>query len=161
MSLADQIDADLKDAMRAGDERAKTVLRLVRAAIKNAQVPQWDAERAQAVAVNGPLDDGAVLRIIAKEVKEHHDSLAEFKKADRSDLASVAEAELAVLAKYLPPQLSRDEIAEAARKIMTDTGAKGPADKNKVMPAMMTQLSGKADGRLINEVVSELLAAAG
>lgn len=161
MSLAEQIDADLKDAMRAGDERTKTVLRLVRAAIKNAQVPQWDTEKGQAVAPNGPIDDDGVLRIIAKEVKEHQDSLLEFRKAGRAELAATAEAELAILAKYLPAQLSRDEIAAVARQVMADTGAQGPADKNKVMPAMMAQLRGKADGRLINEVVTELLASAG
>ncbi len=161
MSLADQIDADLKDAMRAGDDRTKTVLRLVRAAIKNAQVPQWDAEKGQAVAQGGPTDDDGVLRIIAREVKEHQDSLGEFRKAGRTDLAAVAEAELAILTKYLPAQLSRDEIAATAATVIAETGAKGPADKNKVMPAMMAQLRGKADGRLINEVVTELLAAAG
>lgn len=161
MSLADRIDADLKDAMRAGDDRTKTVLRLVRAAIKNAQVPQWDTEKGQAVAPAGPMDDDGVLRIIAKEVKEHQDSLAEFRKAGRIELAATAEAELAILAKYLPAQLGRDDIVAVARRVMAETGAAGPADKNKVMPAMMAQLRGKADGRLINEVVTELLASAG
>jgi len=147
--------------MRAGDERTKTVLRLIRAAIKNAQVPQWDTEKGQAVAPSGPMDDEGVLRIIAKEVKEHQDSLNEFRKAGRAELAATAEAELMILAKYLPAQLSREEVAAAARKVLAETGAKGPADKAKVMPAMMAQLRGKADGRLINEVVTELLAAAG
>lgn len=158
--LLDQIDADLKAAMRAGDERAKTVLRLVRAAIKNAAVPQWDTERGQAMAA-APIDDEAVLRIIAKEVKEHQDSLEEFRKANRHDLAAVAEEELAVLRRYLPPQLTREEIADEARTVIAETGARGLGDKGKVMPVMMARLRGRADGRLINDVVSELLAAAG
>ena len=152
MSLAEQLDADLKAAMRAGDERAKTVLRLIRTDIKNAET---------AKGAKGPLDDGGILTVIGKEVREHQESLTEFRKAGRSDLADVAEAELTILMKYMPPQMSRDEITAVAQAVIADVGAKGPADKNKVMPAIMGQLKGKADGREINDVVSSLLAALG
>jgi hypothetical protein len=144
------MDIDLKNAMRAGDERTKTVLRLVRAGVKNAEV-----------AKRGPLDEAGVLAVIAKEMREHQESLTEFRKANRADLAEVAEAELAILARYMPPQMSRDEIIIAAKAVIAQVGAAGPADKGKVMGVITAQLRGKADGRLINEVVSELLASAG
>jgi len=149
VSLAEQLDNDLKAALRSGDERTKSMLRLVRAGVKNAEVAK------------GPgtvLDDAGILNVIAKEIREHKDSLAEFLKANRNDLAEVAVAELVILQRYMPVQLSRDEIEVAAKAIIASVGATGLGDKNKVMPVIMTQLRGKADGRDINEVVSALLA---
>lgn len=148
--LKEKLDEDLKAALRSRNERRLSVLRLVRAGIKNAEVAQ-----------GGPLDDGGVLGVISKEVREHQESLAEFKKAGRADLVTKEETELAVLLEYLPQQLSREEIAAAAREVIAQVGAHGPADKGKVMPALIAQLRGKADGREINAVVTELLAGSG
>ena len=145
--LADRIGDDLKQAMRSRDDRRRSVLRLIRAGIKYAEV-----------AKRGPIDEAGVLNVIAREVREHRDSLAEFQKANRTDLVSQTETELDILLAYLPQQLSAQEIAVAAREVIAQVGAQGPADKAKVMPVLMTQLRGKANGREINAVVTDLLA---
>lgn len=150
MTLLDRINNDLREAMRARDERKLSALRLVRAAVKNAEVAKGSA-----------LDEAGVLSVLSKEVKERKDSLAEYQKANRADLIQKEETELAILIAYLPPQLSREEIVAAARAVIEQVGAKGPADKGKVMPVLMGQLRGKADGAEINAVVTELLSAPG
>ncbi|MSQ27275.1 MAG: GatB/YqeY domain-containing protein [Dehalococcoidia bacterium] len=145
--LAEKLDQDLKDALRAGDEVRKSVLRLLRAGIRN-------VEKTKGVAI----DDAGVLVVLGKEAKEHRDSLEEFTKAKRQDLIDRTQLELDILLAYLPQQLSKEEITAAVREIMTQTGATGAADKGKLMGAVMAQLRGKAEGRDINEVVSGLLA---
>ncbi|HUW46020.1 MAG TPA: GatB/YqeY domain-containing protein, partial [Dehalococcoidia bacterium] len=97
--------------------------------------------------------------VITKEVKRRRESIEAFKKGNRSDLVAQEEAELAVLMSYLPEQMSRAEIMAAARQVVDAVGAKGPSDKGKVMSQLMPQLKGKADGKEVSEIVSELLAA--
>ena len=138
--------ADLAEAMKKGDRTRRSVIRLVRAGVVNAEIAQ-----------QRPLDDGEVLRVIQKEVREHRDSISEFKKANRLDLVAKVEAELAVLLEYLPQQMSWEEIEAAARQVIEEVGARGPRDKGKVMPKLVAQLRGRAEGREINTVVSELL----
>jgi hypothetical protein len=138
--------ADLAEAMKKGDQTRRSVIRLVRAGIKNAEIAQ-----------QRPLDEGEVLRIIQKEAQEHRDSIEEFKKGNRLDLVAKEEAELAVLLEYLPQQISREEIEAAARRVIEEVGARGPRDKGKVMPQLMAQLRGRAEGREINAVVTGLL----
>lgn len=140
----------MKAAMRARDETKLSVIRMVRAAVKNAEI----AARGSA------LDDAGVIAVIQKDVKEHRDSIAEFQKGNRQDLVAKSELELAILVTYLPQQLSREEVAAAVREVIAQTGAQGLTDKGKVMPVVMGQLRGKADGRDINEVVTELLSGA-
>ena len=145
--LKETLDEDLKAAMRAGDRSRVSIIRLVRAGIKNAEV-----------AKGGSLDEAGVIRVITREIREHRDSLAEFKKANRTDLTTKNEEELEILLGYLPQQMSREEIVNAAQAVIAQVGARGTADKGKVMPVLMAQLRGKADGRDVNEVVSDLLA---
>ena len=147
MALKDRLAEDLKEAMRGRDEPRKTAIRLVIAAIKNAEVAQGSA-----------LDDAGVLKVVSKEVRRHRESIEGFQKGGRQDLVEAEEAELAILQSYLPPAMSREEIVEAAHRVIADTGARGPADKGKVMPVLISQLAGRAEGREINEVVTELLA---
>ena len=145
--LKEKLDQDLKAAMRAGDRSRVSIIRLVRAGIKYAEV-----------AKGATLDESGVISVIMKEIREHRDSLAEFKKANRTDLTKKNEEELEILLEYLPQQMSREEIAAAAQEVIAQIGARGTADKGKVMPVLMAQLRGKADGRDVNEVVSDLLA---
>lgn len=145
--LKEKLDEDLKAAMRAGDRSRVSIIRLVRAGIKYAEV-----------AKGATLDESGVISVITKEIREHRDSLAEFKKANRTDLTKKNEEELEILLEYLPQQMSREEIAAAAQAVIAQIGARGAADKGKVMPVLMAQLRGKADGRDVNEAVSELLA---
>jgi len=147
MPLKEQLANDLKDALRAGDESRKTAIRMATAAIKNAEV-----------AAMKQLDDAEVLQVIAKQVKQRRESIEEFGKAGRQDLVDKEQAEMDVLQAYMPPSISREEIAAEARKIIAEVGAAGPQDKGKVMQKLMPAMAGRAEGRDINEVVAELLA---
>jgi uncharacterized protein YqeY len=159
LTLKQRLDADLRDAMRAGDETRKGTLRLLLTAVRNAEIPP---EKSDALA-DGPqrveLNDEAVSQIIQRQVKQRQDSIEAYNKANRKDLAAIEEAEFAILRAYLPAQMSRDEVEAAARAAIVRAGARGPADKGKVMGPLMAELRGKADGSMINAVVTELLAA--
>ncbi len=144
--LQEKLMADLKEAMKGGDKTRLEVIRMVRARIKNAEIAKQKS-----------LDDSDVLDVIAKEAKQRRESITEFKKADRQDLLDKEEAELAILLEYLPQQMSREEVLAAARRVIEEVGARGPGDKGKVMQNLVPQLKGKAEGRDINEVVTELL----
>ncbi len=147
MSLKEQLANDLKDAIRQRDESRKIAIRMSISAIKNAEIKRGAA-----------LSEADVLTIVSREAKQRRESIAEFEKADRRDLVEKERAELEVLQSYLPAQVSRDEIAKAAREVIAEVGAGGPRDKGKVMPVLIGRLAGRAEGREINEVVTELLA---
>jgi len=144
--LKDKLNQEFRQAMKDHDELRRSVLRMVLAAVKNAEI---DKRR--------ELDDGEILGVLQKEVKQHNDSITAFEDGKRQDLADKEKAELKILEEYLPKQLSRDEIVAEARAIIEAEGAKGPGDKSKVMPKIIAKLKGKADGKIINEVVTELL----
>jgi len=145
-NLKQKLDDDLKAAMKSGDKQKRSTLRLLMAAINNAEI----ARRAA-------LADADILGVIAKEVRQHQESIEAFKQGNRQDLVTQEEAEMAILQAYLPQQLTREEIMEAARRVIAELGAEGPGDKGKVMPKIIAELKGKADGREINAVVTELL----
>ncbi len=146
-SLKKKLADDLKQALRGGDKTRVSVIRLVMAAIKNAEIAR-----------GGELADPDILGVITKEVRQRNESIEAFKQGNRPDLIAAEEAEMAILQEYLPQQLTRDEIITEARRIIAEVGAQGPGDKGKVMPRLIAQLKGKADGREINAVVTELLA---
>jgi uncharacterized protein YqeY len=150
MPLKERLNNDLREAMRAGDELRKSALRLALAALHNAEIE-----------AGSELDDGAVLGVLAKEAKQRRESIDEFRKGNREDLVAHEEAQLAVIEPYLPQQMTREEITEAARAVIAEVGARGAGDKGKVMPVLISQLRGRADGRDINAVVTELLAGLG
>ena len=145
--LKQKLTDDLKQAMRSRDEVKRSVIRLLMAAIGNAEIARQSV-----------LEDTDILGIIAKEVRQRKESIEAFKQGNRQDLVAREEAEMAILEEYLPQQVSREEIVEAARRIIDEVGAQGPGDKGKVMPRIIAQLKGRADGREINAVVTELLA---
>ncbi len=103
------------------------------------------------------LSDSDILGVISKEVRQREESIAAFKQGNRTDLVDQEEAEKAILQGYLPKQMTHDEIVAEARRIIAEVGAQGPRDKGKVMPKLVAALKGKADGREINTVVTELL----
>ena len=144
--LKQKLADDLKQALRGEDKLRRSVIRLVMAAIKNAEIARQTT-----------LDDTDILGIIAKETRQRHESIDAFKQGNRPDLVAQEEAELAILNEYLPQQISREEIIQTARQIIDEVGAQGIRDKGKVMPQLIAQLKGKADGREINAVVTELL----
>ena len=146
VNLKQRLSDDLKQAMKSGDVVKRSAIRLLLASINNAEI----AKRAT-------LEEADILGIIAKEVRQHQESIDAFRQGNRQDLVAKEEAEMAVLQGYLPQQMTREEVVEAARQVIGEMGAQGPGDKGKVMPRIIAQLKGRADGRVINEVVSELL----
>lgn len=163
-TLRERLQADLADAMRSRDETRKTTLRLLLAAIKNAEIrtpPAGASDEELARMAELPpleLDDAAVLALIQKQIKQRRESIEQFQKAGRTELVQKESAEIAVLESYLPQQATRDEIEAAARKVIAETGASSPRDLGKVMPHLTKAFAGRADGRTINEIVRSLLA---
>ena len=146
--LQDRVQEELKQAMRAQEPVRRSALRMLIAAFKNAEIE-----------ARHPLTDEEALAVVQKQAKQRQESIAEFQKANRQDLVAQEQAELEVLQVYLPEQASPDEIEAAARKIIAETGATTARDIGKVMPVLVKQFAGRADGRAINEVVRSLLGA--
>ncbi|GAB4322830.1 MAG: hypothetical protein Kow0010_03790 [Dehalococcoidia bacterium] len=145
--LKDTLQEDLKQAMRARDETRKSTVRMLIAAVKNAEI-----------AAGKPLSDEEVVGVLQKQAKQRRESITEFEKGNRQDLVQRERAELELIEAYLPAQADPAEIEAAARKLIADTGATGPRDIGKVMPSLMKQFAGRADGKQISEIVRGLLA---
>jgi uncharacterized protein YqeY len=148
MALNERLTEDLKAAMKAGPAgkvRLETI-RFLRAAMKNAEIDK-----------KGPLTDDDILGIITKQVKQLKDAIVEFEKGGRQDLVEKAQAEIAVLSDYLPAQMTEDEVRELARQIIAEVGAQGPKDMGKVMGPLVARTKGRADGKMVQQVVKELL----
>ncbi len=146
MSLKRKLQEDLKKALRARDERRKSVIRMALAAIVNAEVEH-----------GGELDDAGVTTVLQKQARRRRDAIVELRQANRPDLLAAEEAELAILEEYLPGLLSREEIAVEARQVIAEVGATDMGQMGLVMRQLMSKLKGRADGRVVNEVVRELL----
>jgi uncharacterized protein YqeY len=147
MELKAQLNHDLREAMRARDEIRKGTLRMALSAIRYAEIARAES-----------LDDSGVQQVLAKEVKQRRESIEEFKKGKRDDLVSREQAEIDVLTAYLPKQLDEGSLTAIAERIISETGASSPSDKGRVMPLLMKEISGRADGRTANEIVTRLLA---
>ena len=145
--LKQRLTDDLKKAMVSRDKVRVSAIKMVKNSIQYAE----SARRSE-------LSEGDIPGIIAKEIKQRRESIDAFKAGNRDDLVAREEAEMAVLQEYMPQQMSREEIAAEARRIITEVGAEGPRDKGKVMSQLIPQLKGKADGQEINAIVTELLA---
>jgi uncharacterized protein len=144
--LQNKITEDIKQAMKAGDTVTRDTLRMLLSSVKNA-----------ANAKLAPLDEAEVVAVVAKDVKRHLESIDAFKKGNRPDLVAKEEAEMAILQRYMPAQIGRDEIVKVVKEVIAAVGAKGPGDKGKVMQQVMPRLKGKAEGKDINDVVTQLL----
>ncbi len=146
MNLKERLMADLQDAMRQGDTVRRDTIRMARAAVINAEIA-WQRE----------ADDQEVQQVIAQEVKRRVEAIELFRQGGREDLVRAEEAQLAILRAYLPEQLSREQVTEAVRHVVEEMGASGPAQIGPVMRRIMAELRGKADGRMVNEIVREVL----
>jgi len=146
MTLKETLSAAMTDAMKARDETRKVPLRLVMAAIKEAEI-ESQAE----------LKDEDVLRLIQKEVKSRTESIADAEKAGREDLVATAQAEMAVLQEYLPAALSSEELEGIVKETIAEVGASSMGDMGKVMQAVMPKVQGKAEGGQVNQLVRKLL----
>ena len=146
MSLKEQLKTELKDAMRNKETLRRDVIRSLQAAIKQKEV---DGQK--------ELDDGAVLKVLQAEAKKRNESIEAYKSADRDDMVSAEEAELEIIQSYLPKQLSRDELLVIVKAVVEETGATSTKEMGKIMPALMKRVQGKADGKLLNELVREVL----
>jgi uncharacterized protein YqeY len=149
MSLEAKVMEELKTAMRAKDEAALRTLRAIKAAI----IIEKTAEGA-----SGEISEATEIKMLQKLAKQRRDSLDIFEKQGREDLAAKEKEELAILEKFLPKQMSAEELSAEIRAIIDQVGAKSPADMGKVMSVASKQLAGKADGKLISETVKQLLA---
>lgn len=146
MSLAEQLTQDMKAAMKNREQVRLATIRQIRAAIKN-----------QEIELGAALDDDAIIQVISTLVKQHKDSIEQFRKGGREELAEQEEAELAVLETYLPQQMSEDELAVLVQKAIDEVGASSMKDIGKVMKCIMPQVQGRADGKVINQLVKATL----
>ncbi|MFA5165325.1 MAG: GatB/YqeY domain-containing protein [Candidatus Omnitrophota bacterium] len=151
MTLVERIDADLKEGMKAKAELKVSTLRMLRAAMKNLEIEK-KADK---------LEDGDVISIIAKQIKQHKDSIEGFTQGNRTDLADKEKAELAILESYMPKMLSAEELIVIVKAAIQKTEAKGRADMGKVMKAAKEDAKGAADGKMLSTMVSEELAKLG
>lgn len=146
MTLKDQITTSIKDAMRAGDELRKTTLRMALSAVKLAEVQK-----------GGPLDETNVLGIIQKEVKSRNEAIEDARKANRPDLEAAAHAEIAILQEFLPQPLTPQQLEQMVREAISETGATSPREMGKVMSLLTPRTKGRADGKVVSELVKQKL----
>ena len=149
MSLTEQLQADMKTAMRDGDAHRRDTLRMVIAAAQNAAKEKRE-----------PLSDEEALAVITKQVKTRRESIKAFRDAGRDDLADKEQSEIDVLEPYLPEQMGEDEVRALVVEAVAATGATSPRDMGKVMGALMPKVKGRADGKLVSSLVNEELAKA-
>lgn len=145
-TLKQRLQEDLTTAMRDQDEARKRTLRMALSAVKLEEVE-----------VGRELTDAEVLWILQREAKQRRETLEELDRVERPELLATEQADLLILQAYLPQQLSRAEIEDLAGQVIADVGAEGPGDTGKVMRVLMPQVKGRADGKLVSQVVRELL----
>ncbi|HTG00884.1 MAG TPA: GatB/YqeY domain-containing protein [Nitrospirota bacterium] len=146
MGLRDKIDADVKEALKSGAKDKVSTLRMLNAALKNKQI---DKRR--------PLTEEEVVETVRSLIKQRKDSIEQFAKGGRQDLVDKETAEITFLEVYLPTQLTREELEEMVRDAITQSGATGAKDMGKVMKTLIPTLGGRADGKLVSEIVKHAL----
>jgi uncharacterized protein YqeY len=146
MGFRETIDGDIKDALKSGAKDKLSTLRMLSAALKNKQI---DKKR--------QLNDEEILETVRSLIKQRKDSIEQFGKGGRQDLVDKESAEVAVLEVYLPQQLAREEIEAMVREAVAQTGAHGARDMGKVMKALIPLVGGRADGKLVSELVKQAL----
>ncbi len=150
MTLRNQIEEDIRDAMRSRAQARLDALRFLKSVV-------LDMEKTQGKS----LDDQAMVEVIVRQVNDRRESIRMFQQGNRPDLVAKESEELAVLEAYLPPQLSSEELLELVQAAINEVGAKTARDKGRVMGRLMPQVRGRADGAQVNELVTELLGSGG
>jgi len=148
MALRERLDEDLKSAMRAKDSLRMNTVRGLKSAIKYREIELMK-----------PLDDAGILGVVATEIKRRRDSVEQYRAGNRADLADKEEAEIRILQDYLPQQLSAAELEARVDEVIGRVGAKGPKDMGAVMKALLPDVQGRADGKVVSELVKQRLAA--
>lgn len=148
MSLKDRLTEEMKEAMRAKEsgKLRLSVIRMVKAAVKNQEIEKGHE-----------LNDDEVIQVLSREVKMRRDSIVEYEKANRPETVETLKQEIAILMDYLPQQMSEMEILQLVRKTVAEVGAQSPKDMGKVMGKIAPLTKGRADGRLVNEMVTKVL----
>ena len=144
--LKEKIQQDLKDALKSGDSRKRSVLGMVISAAKNKEIEK-----------HGELSDEEMVAVISSEIKKRRDSVAQYEKGGRPELAKQERHEADILMSYMPEQMSEEQIREEAKKTIAETGAKDAKEMGKVLGALMPKLKGRADGQTVSKIVKEEL----
>ena len=148
MTLQTRIESAMRDAMRARDQRRTSTLRMAMAAAHNRRIELGRA-----------LTDEDVVEVLGKQVKQRRESIEQFRAGGREEMAANEEAEAKILAEFLPEQLSEDEVSTLVDQAVAETGAAGPGDMGKVMGSLMPKTRGRADGKLVSDIVRRRLGA--
>ncbi len=149
MTLSQQIDSDLKEAMRAKDTTKLSVLRMLKSALKYAAIAKSGAE--------AELNDAETAQVVRKQAKQRHDSIESFEKGGRAELAEKEKEELSILNGYLPQPMSAEEISKVVRETIAEAGATSRAQMGAVMKALQAKVAGRVDGKALNAEVSRHL----
>ena len=152
MGLKEQLDLDLREAMRARDEDRLRAIRLLKAAISNFEIARTDPKNPQH---GQPVTEGDLARVVESQIKQRRESAELYRKGSRPELAEKEEAEIRALDKYRPQQMTREEVRAEVEKVVADLGTR---EFPKVMRESAQRLRGRADGKLVNEVVKEVTA---
>ena len=147
MALREKLDEDLKSAMRAKDSLRMNTVRALKSAVKYREIELMK-----------PLDDAGILGVVSTEIKRRRDSVEQYRAGNRPDLADKEEAEIKILQEFLPQQLTREEVEAKVAEAITRVGAQGPKDMGAVMKALLPEVQGRADGKVVSELVKQRLA---
>jgi uncharacterized protein len=142
--LKEKLQQDIKDALKSGDSKKRMVLGMVLSAIKNKEIEK-----------RSELGDDDTISVIASEIKKRKDSVEQFEKGGRPELAEGERKESEILMAYMPEQMSDEEVKDEVKKAISSTGASGPKDMGKVIGAVMAKIKGKADGQIVSNLVKE------
>lgn len=163
MTLKERISVDLTEAVKNKEKEKALVLRSLNAAIKNAEISKRTKifkaeEKVEDLDKASALTDEEIVGVIYSQIKQRRDSVVEFEKGNRADLAAKEKEQIEILSRYMPEQMGEEEIKKEAREVIEKTGAKTAKDTGKVMAELMKKVKGKADGSLVSKIVKELLA---
>lgn len=146
MNIEEQLVSDMKESMKAGEKLRLTTIRMILAGMKNERIAKGE-----------DLTEEDMITVVSREARKRKEAIAEFEKAGREELVSKERQELSVIEKYMPEQMSAEEVENIVKEVISDTGASSMKDMGKVMGKVMPMVKGKADGKLVNETVKSLL----